>query len=78
MNLAYVVRATNNEYYDAPIELMNETCCTEDTGSLEEELIKRASHSHPLFKEDNAAIFCTLEESTRYTAHVNRNSRLMR
>lgn len=47
---------------------MEDTYCTEDARSLEEELIRRASHSHPLFKEDNAAIHCELEESTQMTA----------
>ena len=47
----------DNVNYDAPFELMNGTCCTEDAVSLEEELIKRASQRHPLFKEDNDAVY---------------------
>lgn len=67
--LACVVRTIDNEDYDAPFDLRNENCCAEDAGSLEVELIKRALHSHPSFKEDNAAVYCRLEETTKSTVH---------
>ena len=55
--LAYVLRVTKNVDYDAHFELMNDAFCTEDSGCLEEELIKRVRHSNPLLKEDNGAVF---------------------
>ena len=70
MHLAYVACPTDNVDYDAPFELTSDTWCLEDAGSLEKELIKRAHHSNPLLKEDNAAIYFRLEESTRLTAQL--------
>ena len=49
----------------APFVIMVDFCCTEDAGSLEEELIERSSHSNPLFKEGNNTVCCMLEEATR-------------
>ena len=69
MPLAHIVRATCIVDYAAPLALMEDTSYTEDARSLEEELIKRASHGHPLFKVDNAAVHCVLEEATRSTMH---------
>lgn len=39
-------------------------------GSIEDELIARASHEHPLYKTDNASVYYKLEESTRGTAYA--------
>ena len=69
MPLACVARATDIVDYAASFMIMDDTCYAEDASSLEEEIIKRASHSHPLFKEDNADIYYILEEATRSTAH---------
>ena len=38
--------------------------------SIEEELIARASHDHPLFCEDNAEVYYKLEEATRLTQYA--------
>ena len=37
-------------------------------GSVEAELIARASHGHPLFRDDNAAVYFKMEEATRGTS----------
>ena len=37
-------------------------------GSVERELVARASHSHALFRNDNAQVYHYLEEATRSTA----------
>ena len=69
-----VVRSKENVDYDAPFELMNDTCCTEYSGSLKEEIIKRASFSHPLYKEDNTTVCYRLEKATIsmvYSASIN-------
>jgi hypothetical protein len=34
------------------------------SGSIEEELIMRGSHTHPLYRDDNAAVYYKLEEAT--------------
>ena len=40
-----------------------------DSGSVLEDLKLRLSHSHPLFKTDNAKVFSALEEATRNTVY---------
>ena len=37
---------------------------------IETELIFRASHGHPLFREDNLAVYYKLEEATRATSYA--------
>jgi hypothetical protein len=39
-------------------------------GSIEMELIARASHGHPLFREDNSALYYKIEEATRATIYA--------
>eukprot|EP00957_Ditylum_brightwellii_P191467 14577464-Ditylum_brightwellii.AAC.1 len=39
----------------------------EEFGSIEEELVAEASHRHPLYCEDNAAVYYCLEEAVRGT-----------
>ena len=63
--LAYVVRDVDIIDYTVPFVLIDDTCYTKDSRSLEEELIKRASHNHPLFKADNASVYHMLEEATQ-------------
>ena len=40
------------------------------TGLVEAELVERASHAHPLFREDNAKVYFYLEEATRSTSYA--------
>ena len=40
---------------------------TEEFGSVEEELMARASHTYALYLEDNASLYFFLEEATRST-----------
>ena len=44
---------------------------SDDFGSVEEELIGRATHSHPLYRDDNATIYFFLEEATRSTMYAS-------
>eukprot|EP00957_Ditylum_brightwellii_P083615 6355991-Ditylum_brightwellii.AAC.1 len=39
----------------------------EEFGSIEEELVAQASHTHPLYCEDNAAVYYCLKEAVRGT-----------
>ena len=41
-----------------------------EAGSVEKELIARASHNHPLFREDNGLVYFKLEAATRGTAYA--------
>ena len=72
--LAFVVRTIGNEDYEALFDMMNDACYAEYVMSLEEELIKRSSYSHPLFKEYNAVVSYRLEEATKsmvYSSSIN-------
>ena len=37
---------------------------------MEGDLVNRASHNHPLFREDNAEVYYLLEEATRGTSYA--------
>ena len=39
-------------------------------GSVEAELVARASHTHALFRDDNSAVYYALEEATRTTIYA--------
>jgi hypothetical protein len=41
-----------------------------EAGSVEMELTLRASHIHPIFREDNEAVYHRLEEATRGTSYA--------
>ena len=43
---------------------------TEVHGSVEGDLVARASHTHPLFRDDNSAVYYFLEEATRGTSYA--------
>jgi hypothetical protein len=40
-------------------------------GSVEQDLVMRASHNHPLFPEDNSKVYYQIEEATRGTKYVS-------
>ena len=67
--LAYVVRQEVNVPNAAP-PLATGQPYAEEFGSVEAEMIARASHGHPLFREDNAAVYYLLEEATRSTGYA--------
>ena len=69
MALTYIVRTADVACCTVPFALMEDTCCTKDSGSLEEELSRRSSHDRPSLKEHNAAVCRCLEEVTRSIAH---------
>ena len=63
------MRVVDVEDCTALFVFMVDACRTEDSGSLEEELIKRASHSHLLFKENDTAFYYRLDESIMPKVH---------
>jgi len=42
-----------------------------DYQSVEEELVARTTHDHPLYQEDSASVYYALEESTRGTTYAS-------
>ena len=67
--LAYVVRPEAEVPVAVPV-LANGQPYGDEHGSVEAELIARASHNHPLFREDNASVYYLLEEATRSTGYA--------
>lgn len=43
---------------------------SDEAGSIEQEMIKRASHAHPNFRRDNDTVYGKLEEATRGTSYA--------
>ena len=41
------------------------------SGSVLEDMIRRTSHTHALFKQDNATVFTMIEEAARSTHYSN-------
>ncbi len=66
--LAYIVRPTA----EVPVigVLQADSPHSAEHGSVEMELIARASHVHALFREDNSALYYKIEEATRGTAYA--------
>lgn len=66
--LAYVIRPEAN----VPVAPPNDPGYpfAAEFGSVEAELIARASHTHPLYRDDNALLYYFIEEATRGTAYA--------
>ena len=64
--LSYVIRTTVDVPEDPPALMAGQPYSGED-GSVEDELVARASHAHALFKTDNMMVYSALEEATRGT-----------
>ena len=67
--LYYVIRPVVVVPQAAPALAPNQPHSTEH-GSVEDELVARASHDHALFRDDNASVYHYLEEATRSTAYA--------
>ncbi len=66
--LLYVIR----EVADVPSEIedpLSPGKAFGESGSVVDELIKRMSHTNPLFKHDNAMVFALLDQATRGTIY---------
>ena len=66
--LAYVIREL--EAPPAITALMAGQPHSAEAGSIEQELITRASHNHALFRDDRATVYYKLEEATRGTSYA--------
>ena len=67
--LAYVTRETVEVPAACPERAQNAPH-TQTFGSVEADLVARASHDHPLFRDDNAAVYYDLETATRATSYA--------
>ena len=67
--LANVIRIDPQVPGPAPTLALNQPHSTEH-GSVEGELIARASHTHALFRDDNSVLYYHLEEATRGTSYA--------
>ena len=67
--LAYVTRKDEDIPAVAP-PLMAGQPHSEVHGSIEGEMIAWASHTHTMFRDDNAAVYYALEEATRSTSYA--------
>ena len=67
--LAYVIRIDLQVPGIAPTLAPNQPHSTEH-GSVEEELIARASHTHALFRDDNSVVYYHLEKATWGTSYA--------
>ena len=68
--LAYVVRKDVTVPAICP-PLATDQPYSDLHGSVEEDMINRASHSHGLYRADNATVYYKLEEATRSTAYAD-------
>ena len=67
--LAYVIQIDPQVPGNAPPLAAKQPHSTEH-GSVEGELVARASHSHALFRDDNSVVHYHLEEATRGTSYA--------
>ena len=67
--LTYVVRGQVEVAMPAPPLMTNQPHSFEH-GSVELELVNRASYDHPLFRDDNSKLYYLLEEATRSTQYA--------
>ena len=68
--LSYVIRETV-AVPAAALPLMTNQPYAEVFGSVKEELIDRATHTHLLYRDDNASLYFYLEEATRSTMYTS-------
>jgi hypothetical protein len=65
--LSYVIRESAAVGTAPP--LINHKPYSDEHGSVQGELIARASHGHPLYRDDNEKVYGYLEEATRNTMY---------
>ena len=67
--LAYIIRTDSDVPMPVPPLAPNQPH-SEAHGSIEYELVERASHEHPLFRDDNSEVYFKLEEATHGTMYM--------
>jgi len=66
---AYVIREDALVPAAAPALLANQPFSSTEHESVEGELIARASHNHPIFRDDNTKVYYFIEEATPSTSY---------
>ena len=67
--LSYIIRENVEVPADAP-NLANHQPHATEFGSVEAEMVARASHTHALYRDDNSSVYHHLEEATRTTIYA--------
>ena len=68
--LSYAIRDTVDVPRDAPRYHAQPTL-PDEYESVEEDIISRAMHTHPLYRENNYSLYFYLEEATRSTVYTS-------
>ena len=67
--LSYVIRDDNTVPTEATESLLSDHPYSETGESARGEMVRRLSHTHPLYREDNNLLFSLLDEATRGTIY---------
>ena len=67
--LVYVIREEADVPAECPPNATGQPH-SDSAGSVEEELVSRATQTHPLFRNDNASVYYKMEEATRGTTYA--------
>ena len=70
ITLSYVICGTVDVPRDAPALMPNQPYAAEYE-SVEEDMIACDTHTHPLYRDDNASLYFYLEESTCSTIYTS-------
>ena len=68
--LAYIIRANDDVPATCP-PLANQQPYSLLNGSIEKDLVERASHTHGLYPADNMSVYFKIEEATRGTIYTD-------
>lgn len=68
--LSYVIRDDATVPATCP-DRANDQPYSQSHGSIEADLVARASHTHNLYRDDNASVYYKLEEATRGTSYAD-------
>ena len=75
--LVYVIREEADVPAECPPNATGQPH-SDSAGSVEEELVSRATQTHPLFRNDNASVYYKMEEATRGTSYAASIKNLIR
>ena len=79
--LSYVIRKTSDVDPEAPpastaadpavtYDPLTANCAYGSSGSVQDDLIKRSGHDHPLFKTDNKTVYSLIEQAARNSIYL--------
>ena len=68
--LSYVIRETDTVPPEASEPLLPNQPYSAQSGSVRGKMVRRLSHTHTLYKEDNNILYSLLDEATRGTIYA--------